>query len=721
MANHSLYRKYRPQTFLDVVGQEHIEQTLRNALANDRVSHAYLFCGPRGTGKTTTARLLAKALLCDQAPTANPDGVCENCRDIAEGLHPDVYELDAASRTGVDNVREEIIGRVAFSPTRGRYKVYIIDEVHMLSTAAFNALLKTLEEPPAHVVFVLCTTDPQKVPATIISRCQRFDFHSLSTEQITECLRLICEGEDFRYEPEALELIAKQARGGMRDAITALEQVAVFGNGSVGYAAAENMFGDVGSLEMADIVDLVIARDAAGCFRWVDSFAQGGIDVVQVARSLTSYVRNLYVASLRDAQGALPPMNADARSRLLDQADRIGSPDRAAAMLMVLGDLSTELRTSVDARLSLEIALTRLAHPAGDLTLESLAARLDALERGGVAAAPADAAAAPWASSASLVEPRREASAAEPASVATPPQAPVAEPAAPVPAATEPEPAPAGAQPASGGQAPRSDEEIIRHAVSLLKDPSSLRRLWDIAVRDASKNFPALSILTGGAKPHADLKRSRIVVELPHDAVFAKGMLSQADSKQEMMLQLQKLFGVKLGVEYVLGEPSGEEPVPAAAEPAVASPSPQPAPAPTPAPVPAAIDEGYPEVESVPVSAYDGFADAAPAREPERRQSWDGPAAQPQPEARPEPQPQPAAKPEPEAQPAPQPQPAVQPQSEAQPQPVAQEQQAAPAAAPEAAPSATGDSDFAADVDLDTQDLFRSVFGDGVVFRNPEE
>ncbi|MBR3258407.1 MAG: DNA polymerase III subunit gamma/tau, partial [Eggerthellaceae bacterium] len=178
----ALYRKYRPRTFAEVVGQDTIERTLKNAVAQDKVSHAYLFCGPRGTGKTTSARLLAKALLCEHGPTPEPDGSCPDCLDIARGMHPDVYELDAASRTGVDNVREEIIGRVAYAPTRGRYKIYIIDEVHMLSVAAFNALLKTLEEPPAHVVFVLCTTDPQKVPETIQSRCQRFDFRRIGAE-----------------------------------------------------------------------------------------------------------------------------------------------------------------------------------------------------------------------------------------------------------------------------------------------------------------------------------------------------------------------------------------------------------------------------------------------------------------------------------------------------------------------------------------------------------
>ena len=165
----ALYRKYRPSTFADVVGQEHIERTLKNAIEQDKVSHAYLFCGPRGTGKTTTARILAKALMCEKGPTIEPDGTCEECQAIAQGTHPDVYELDAASRTGVENVREEIISRVSYAPTRGTWKVYIIDEVHMLSTAAFNALLKTIEEPPSHVVFILCTTDPQKVPETILS------------------------------------------------------------------------------------------------------------------------------------------------------------------------------------------------------------------------------------------------------------------------------------------------------------------------------------------------------------------------------------------------------------------------------------------------------------------------------------------------------------------------------------------------------------------------
>ena len=295
----ALYRKYRPQTFEDVVGQTHIERTLKNAIEQDKVGHAYMFCGPRGTGKTTTARLLAKALLCEKGPTPAPDGTCEQCLAIAEGNHPDVYELDAASRTGVDNVREEIIGRVQYAPTRGRYKVYIIDEVHMLSIAAFNALLKTLEEPPSHVVFIMCTTDPQKVPETIQSRCQRFDFHRLSNEEIIARLGAVCTAEDVQFEGDALDLVAHRAQGGMRDALTMLEQLIAFGDGNVTMEVANDVLGSLDVDDMSGIVRSIATRDAAACFTWVSEYVETGADLARFVRDLAAYVRDLCAVAHR--------------------------------------------------------------------------------------------------------------------------------------------------------------------------------------------------------------------------------------------------------------------------------------------------------------------------------------------------------------------------------------------------------------------------------------
>ncbi len=384
----ALYRKYRPQTFEDVVGQTHIERTLKNAIESDKVSHAYLFCGPRGTGKTTTARLLAKALLCESGPTPSPDGTCEQCKAIADGTHPDVNEMDAASRTGVENVREEIIGRVQYAPIRGRYKIYIIDEVHMLSTAAFNALLKTLEEPPDHVVFILCTTDPQKVPETIHSRCQRFDFHRLSNEEIVSRLGAVCMSEGVQFEGDALDLIAHRAQGGMRDALTTLEQLIAFGNGAVTTEVACNVLGSLDVDDMSTIVNAIATRDASTCFTWLSEYIETGADLAQFTRDLATYVRDLYVLELTDgAVGVNAP--ASSQHAMEHEAKKFG-PDRLAYILRVLGDLSTELRSSTNARLSFEIALTRMVRPESDLTLESLAARIEALEAAIVAIPASD-------------------------------------------------------------------------------------------------------------------------------------------------------------------------------------------------------------------------------------------------------------------------------------------------------------------------------------------
>lgn len=399
----SLYRKYRPLTFDSVVGQQHIVSTLEHAVAEGRLSHAYLFCGPRGTGKTTMARILAKALLCEHADAARaqgasgcmPDGTCAECEAIAEGTHPDVYELDAASRTGVDNVREEIISSVSFAPVRGAYKVYIIDEVHMLTAAAFNALLKTLEEPPSHVVFILCTTDPQKILETILSRCQRFDFHRISNDDIVGRLRYICEQESFDADGEALEIVARHARGGMRDALSTLEQLSVFGGGAIRVDDARALLGEVSSTVLEQFARAIAARDVVALFGGIREQVDEGNDLLELARDLVAHVRDVYTARVAGGNPDLFDGTPDEVAALVDEASAFEGPERLARVLTVLDDAVIEMRGASDPRLVLEIACTRLARPESDLTLEALSERLDRLEAqlaSGIPSAPLGAA-----------------------------------------------------------------------------------------------------------------------------------------------------------------------------------------------------------------------------------------------------------------------------------------------------------------------------------------
>lgn len=535
----ALYRKYRPSTFEDVVGQEHIERTLKNALEQEKVSHAYLFCGPRGTGKTTMARILAKALLCEKAPTIDPDGTCEECLAIAAGAHPDVYELDAASRTGVENVREEIINRVHYAPTHGSYKIYIIDEVHMLSTAAFNALLKTLEEPPSHVVFILCTTDPQKVPDTIHSRCQRFDFHRLSVDEITARLGAVCVQEGVEFEPEALELISHQAEGGMRNALTSLEQLAAFGEGHVTLDGAHRILGSLDNEGLTEIVQALGKHDAGACFTWVSHYVETGADIAQFVQELAEHMRNLYLMSLTDADVEISA-STSAREVMESELELFGT-ERLSRALSVLGDLMKELRATTNSRLAFEIALTRLLRPESDLTLESLSERIEELEMKllstpslayaqGTPAAPVAAGA--------MQTPAPVQSMQQPYTpVQTPtPSAPVPRPApAPQPMPT-PRPAPApqpvpSPQPTPAPQpmpaqtqaqaATSSPAASVPPASVDLTNAAALQRMWHSVTSALRKSNPARGVLFMGAKIEADPQNQGVKIVFSPDSSFA--------------------------------------------------------------------------------------------------------------------------------------------------------------------------------------------------------
>lgn len=556
----ALYRKYRPTTFSDVVGQEHIERTLKNAIEQDKVSHAYLFCGPRGTGKTTMARILAKALLCEKGPTTDPDGTCSECEAIAQGTHPDVYELDAASRTGVDNVREEIISRVNYAPTRGAWKVYIIDEAHMLSMQAFNALLKTLEEPPAHVMFILCTTDPQQVPGTIQSRCQRFDFHRISNEAIVSRLGAICVEEGVDFEGEALDLIAYRAEGGMRNALTSLEQLIAFGDGHVTLEGAQNLLGSLDETDLSEIVLAIGRRDAAACFNWVARYVETGADLAQFVRDLAEYIRNMYLLSIAGIEVEIH-VNEAVRKAMVDQLKLFGE-DRLSRLLLVLGDLSKELRTSSNPRLSFEIALTRMIRPDSDLTIEALAERVEELERklesGQVSVSAASQGVAP-ATPTVPAAPSVPVTPAASATTATSPVAPMAAqaPSTPAPSMT------AQVSPAPAPSVPVSATPAASQATIDLTNPAAVQRFWHAVTTSLRKSNPARGVLFMNAKVAGEANGSGLVVTFAKDNGFAYTAAQKPEVQQLLAQTIESVAGGQVPYRLVL-EAGGQGDGPAA-------------------------------------------------------------------------------------------------------------------------------------------------------------
>ncbi|MBO5208124.1 MAG: DNA polymerase III subunit gamma/tau [Lachnospiraceae bacterium] len=399
MSYTALYRKFRPDSFESVKGQEHIVTTLKNQIKAERIGHAYLFCGTRGTGKTTIAKIFAKAVNCENPVDGSPCGECATCKAIAAGVSMNVIEIDAASNNGVDNIRE-IVDEVSYSPAEGKYKVYIIDEVHMLSIGAFNALLKTLEEPPSYVIFILATTEVHKIPITILSRCQRYDFKRITIDTITDRLRELMEKEEIAVEEKALRYIAKTADGSMRDALSLLDQCIAFHFGQeLTYDKVLDVLGAVDTEVFSRLLRSVVEQDVLECISLLEEIVMQGRELTQFVTDFTWYLRNLLLIKASDDIEDIIDVSSDNLARLKEEAQMIEA-DTIMRYIRIFSELSGQIKYAAQKRILIEIALIKLCRPSMETDQTSVLDRVrtieDKLEKGVIAALAAGGASVPY-------------------------------------------------------------------------------------------------------------------------------------------------------------------------------------------------------------------------------------------------------------------------------------------------------------------------------------